>query len=175
MSDDKEKGSEEQGKAGDTASSKAVEPKTWEDSEVKKIIAERQEFKQKLREIEEAKQKADEQKAIEEGETKKILEQRTAELATERKQREALEEKAQKYEEQQTQMRVKALERIADKDLRAIAEKLPDLSDVVAFADKYESSQAGPATGKGAKKGAESNPLKRLPGETWTQYQRRVG
>ena len=176
MSDDKNKPDGEQGKPDGEPGKEVTPSKTYSEEEFKKVVAERQEVKEKLRKIEEEKKADAEKKALEEGKLKELLEAKNAELETERKARQEASSKAEKYEEQQKLLREQALSRIPDEQMRSIAGKLPDLSDVVAFADKYESeNRGGPANGKGAKKAAESNPLRRLPGESFTDYQRRVG
>jgi hypothetical protein len=89
--------------------------------------------------------KAAEAKALEDGKVKELLTLREQELEQERKAKAELELKAkqldeitQRREEEDKKLRTQALEKIQDKDLRAIAEKLPTTADVLQFVDKMD-------------------------------------
>jgi hypothetical protein len=120
---------------------KAADPKTFSEEEFKKVIAERDKAKERLRKIEEDEKKAAETKAIEEGRIKEVL------ASTEAKLVEA-EKKAKAYEESQAKLREKALANIKDVDMRKIAEKLPNVEDVVEFSEKVSNNKIRPFTDK---------------------------
>lgn len=127
------------------------------------------------REAEEKRQadvkKAEEEQARKRGEFETLLKQRDEELASERKRAQEALDKASKYEAEQLKIRESALSKIKDEDARAIAAKLPDVSDIVAFVEKLETKS--PYSGKGGQS-EKSDPNKALPGESYQQWQARL-
>lgn len=103
--------------------------------------------------------KAADAKAIEDGKSKELLAQKELELTQAKKEREELEKKATAYEAQQKKIRDGAIEKIKDPDLKKIAEKLPDVQDVVDFVDKLEKTKPGVYTGKSAGAGGNGKPV----------------
>jgi flagellin-like hook-associated protein FlgL len=104
--------------------------------------------------------KATEAKQLEDGKVKELLSTRETELEKIRKEKADLEARTKEleaiktaHEESQKKLRDAALERIKDADLKKIAEKLPAVEDVVAFADKV-AGKVNVHTGKNKAAGA---------------------
>ena len=139
--------------------------KTWQDAEVKEIIAGRDEQKKARREAEAA---LEAQKA--EADTlRKAREQDKADLAAERK-------KAESLDAEQKKLRESLLEGITDPDLKELATK--ETLSLEALMKLGKRQPVGPssarlpvATGKGTDYDQES---KRKPGETFQQWTDRV-
>ncbi len=124
----------------------------------------------------EEKRKADQRKAEEEqarkkGEFESLLKQRDEELASEKRRAQEALDKASKYEAEQVKIRESALSKIKDDAVRTIAAKLPEVSDIVAFVEKLETTS--PYSGKGGA-ADKDNPMKAKPGETYAQWQSRL-
>ena len=152
-------------KAEAEAGNKLDSQKTWPDDEVRKIIEERDKAKQKLRSIDEANKKSEEQKAIEEGKLKEVLADKEAKLA------EAL-KKAQAFEDQQKVFRDGLLSKITDTKLRAIAEEL-SIAKLQEFTESINSDKGNPFSAKGQSTTTKSD-FERLDKETWPEYQARM-
>jgi len=98
------------------------------DAEKKELIAQRDKLKAKLREIDEAKKKAEEDKAIEEGRLKEVLQSKEAELKELRTKMEAVETARQ-------ESRQRALDKVTDPDMKKFAEKMSDASEILDFVE----------------------------------------
>jgi hypothetical protein len=116
----------------DTKATEVAEPKTevkaQEDglqAELKKVIAERDKAKAKLREREEEDRKALEAKAIEEGKLKELLTARDAELSELKKYRESVEADRQAQ-------KARALEKVPE-SYRKFADKMSDAAEINEF------------------------------------------
>jgi hypothetical protein len=128
-------------------------PKNYSEEEFKKVIAERDKAKEKLRKIEEDEKKAQEQKAIEEGRIKEVLSATEAKLAT-------AEQKAKAYEEMQKDLRDKALSNIKDAEMRSAAEDITDLKKLIAFSEKVSKTKIEPYNAKSASTAGEPKQYK---------------
>ena len=162
MSDDINKGSEEPTKTVEPSGSTTT-TKTYSEEEFKKVIAERDKAKEKVRLIEEAEKKALEAKAIEEGKAKEMLAAKDAELAT-------VKAKAEAYEAMQEKLKKQALEKVPP-ELRHIAEKL-SAEDALEFADKLSTNKVKPFTEKGA---PHAEPQKFTSATEWERTLRSKG
>ncbi len=122
--------------AADAAKAKADaeanknQSKVYSEEEFKKLVAERDKAKEKLRARDEEDKKVADQKAIDEGRTKELLLQREQELLDVKK-------KNVVFEEQQAKLRQGLLDKITDPSLKALAEKLPEIADVQVFVDLH--------------------------------------
>lgn len=139
------------------------------------------EINDKLKELEAEKakraddeKKSREDKMLQEKQYKELLDQRAKELEEAKAEQAKLAEIARRYQEQQDKIRAEALLKIADEDLRKLAEKLPDPADVLAFANKITTQRDAPYSGKGAPPEKDANPLKRRPNESFVDWSQRV-
>jgi hypothetical protein len=121
---------------------KSQEHTSAAEAELKKVIAERDKAKAKLREREEEDRKAADAKTIEEGKIKELLASRDAEVAELKKYRDSVEA------ERQAQ-RVKVLEGIADPEVRKFAEKMSDAPEMLEFLKLVEEKKLTTHTSKG--------------------------
>lgn len=126
------------------------------------------------RERETAERQAKEAEMLEQKRFQELLQARDSELETLKKERDQLATKAQSFEQQEKKIREEALKRITDPDVKKLAEKLPEVSDVVAFVEKFESSKGSPFQGKPSSAGVDNNPLKPTKGESYQQWEARV-
>ena len=172
MSDDIKAAEEAKAKADAEAAKKALDEaskkgeKTWPDSEVKEIIAERDKAKERARKYDEEKKKAEEAKAIEEGKLKEVLAQKEARLAE-------VEAKAKVYEEQEKAQREELMAKIKDEGDKKIAAEL-SVGNLRLFVDKLD-PKAGPSGIKGARGSSDQdNPYVRRDGESYPTYQTRI-
>lgn len=97
--------------------------KQWTDDEVQKIISERDKSKNKLRNLEEASKKLEEQKLIEDGKLKELLAVRDTQIAE-------LQVKANQYDDDFKRLKEQSLNKIENEDLRNIVSKLNSIDDI---------------------------------------------
>jgi colicin import membrane protein len=122
-------------KADAEAAANATKMRTYSDEEFKKVVAERQEAKEKLRLLEEEKRKAADEKAKAEGKTAELLERSEKELSAIKAERDTLTADVAKYREKQEALKKSLLEKITDADLRTVGEKL-DVDALAILVDK---------------------------------------
>jgi hypothetical protein len=103
-----------------------AEPKTYEESYVKELIADRDKAKAKAREYAERDKKEAEAKAIEEGKLKELLAQKDVELTEARKVLEQIETARQAR-------RTEILDKIDNAELKSFAEKLTTTEEIEKF------------------------------------------
>jgi len=150
--------------------------KTYSEKDFKDVVQQRQELKAKLAAIEDAQKKADEEKKIGDGKINEVLKQREIELETIKKQLEEADKKAKAFEEQQGKIREQAISQLTDDKLKALASKLPGVDDVLEFVKIHTESKVttfDDKTKKAVGKDGES-PFKKLPNESFNQWQDRV-
>jgi len=111
------------------ADSQAKDTRTYSDEEFKKVIAERDKAKERLRLIDEDARKKIEAEQLEKGEAKKLLEQKETELAELRKTKES-------YEKQQATLRDSYINALPDEADRMAAKYIPDIAELKEFVDK---------------------------------------
>jgi hypothetical protein len=149
--------------------------KIYEESQMKEVIAGRDEAKRKLREREESDKKAADAKLIEDGRVAELLKQREAELKQEKQSRQALEIEATAFREQQKALRQQALDKITDVKIKAIAEKLPNTSDIIDLAELHTQNKIGVDGTKGRKgESGADDPKKLRAGENFDTYTKRL-
>lgn len=119
--------------------------KVFSDEDFKKLTEERDKAKEKLRQRDEADKKAEEEKAKAEGKFKELLEQREKELESAKKLAEELAGKATRADELEKTIREQHLTKIADPELRKMAESLAT-ENLVVFAEKI--TKVVPSSGK---------------------------
>jgi len=137
MSDDTEK------KADASSQQSSDKTKSYSEEEFKAVVAQRDEIKKKLRDIEEAERKVSEAKKVEDGKAKELLAEKEKLLEVANSQLENL-------KKNMDALRQELIGKIPDPELKALAEKLPDLADIQKLVEK--SQQKSPITfqGKGA-------------------------
>ena len=136
MSDDTEK------KADASSQQSSDKTKSYSEEEFKAVVAQRDEIKKKLRDIEEAERKVSEAKKVEDGRAKELLAEKEKLLEVANSQLEIL-------KKNMDALRQELIGKIPDPELKALAEKLPDLADIQKLVEK---SQKSPGTfeGRGA-------------------------
>lgn len=140
--------------------------KVWDNAEVQKIIAERQEAKERLRKIDEDTRKASEAKAVEEGRTKELLAEKEKELEQLRKFKESI-------DAEQSAIRQQALSKLTDED-REIAAEL-STAKLLAFVERQtKQTKTPPASVRGASTDAAESTVAFLPGESAEAYAARM-
>ena len=164
MSDDKQ-GSDEQQKEEESTSAKEATAKTYSEDEFKKVIAERQEAKEKARKYEEEKQKAEEEKAIADGKLADVL-------ATTKEENKALKAFKEAREEEDRAMREELIGKLSDDD-KEIATDIANLSKLRKFVDKQTQAQSL-NQGKGGKVDTSKDHLTPKPGESVFEYNNRI-
>ena len=126
MSDDNKVAEATETKVETKSQLETAQPKVYEESYVKELIADRDKAKAKAREYAELEKKAKEAKSIEDGNIKDVLAQREAELAEARKMLEVVETARQAR-------RTEVLSKITDPGLKEFAEKLSSAEEVERF------------------------------------------
>ena len=176
MSDDEKKAAEV---AAAKAEAEAAEKKAkqYSEEDFKAVVAQRQELKARLAAIEDAQKRADENKKVEEGKVKEVLAQRDAELDATKKQLEETSTKAKAFEDQQSKIREQAINKLTDDKLKALAGKLSNVDDVLEFVNIHTESKVATFADKSKKdvQDADKNPMVRRSGESFNEYQTRVG
>lgn len=162
-----EKAKAEEAKKAAEAAGKKSDDKTWSDDEVKKIIAERDKAKEKLRVQDEEKRKAEEAKAIEEGKLKEVLASKETLLAE-------VQAKLTAYQEAEKADRETLLSQIKDEGDKKIGSEL-STANLRLYVEKI-SKTSGPSEKRGALGGGDGDdsPYKRKSGETYQQYDARI-
>lgn len=122
----------------DAEAAAAITHKTYSEEEFKKVVAERQEakakmkeFESKIAEIEEAKKKAAEKDLTKD----QLIAQREQELAALKAEKETLVVEATKFREKQEALKKSLLEKITDADLKKFGEKL-DVDELSTYVEK---------------------------------------
>lgn len=141
-------------KATEVAEQKAEAPVQNEmQAELKKVIAERDKAKAKLREREEEDRKALEAKALEEGKLKELLTSKENELSELKKFKDSVEA------ERQAQ-RAKVLDSITDSGVKKFAEKMSDANEITEFLKIVEEKKLTTHTANSAKTAPEAPKFK---------------
>ena len=128
-------------KAKADAEASTNQPKMYPEEEVKKLIAERDKAKEKLRAREEEEKKAKEEAAVANGQAAELLKQRDAELAEAKKIVTAALEKEQK-------LRESLINKLSDDVDKSVASNIKDLDTLNAFVEK-QTKQPDPKTFNG--------------------------
>jgi hypothetical protein len=141
-------------------------PKTFEESEVKKIIEERDKAKAKLRKIDEDAKKAEEAAAIDRGEHEKVI-------ASQREELERLRKLEESYQAEQSAVRNAALAKLSDED-KEIANEL-STSKLLAFVERQvKQPKVPPASSKGSPVDGPEGSVDPLPNESHMAYEARM-
>lgn len=113
------------------AKKRAGQNKVWDNAEVQKIIAERQEAKDKLRKLELAEEKA-QAKAKKEADDKLIADGKTSELlTTTQAELSSTKQRLEAFIAKETLRREDAIKKLTKPETKALAEKLTDADDIL--------------------------------------------
>lgn len=135
------------------AQKQADAKRTYSDEEFKKLVAERDRAKERLRLIDEAAKKAEEDKKIQEGKAQELLAEKQLRL-------DELEAKAKAYEEQQGKLRDSLLGKLTDEADKIAGESIKDLDKLSRYVELRTQKQGGPFGGKGSGVPTEVKALK---------------
>ena len=155
---------------------KAKGLKLYSDEEMKESIRRRDEALKKLDKFEAEEKKSKEAKLLEEKKYEELVKTKSSELEREQLEKKSLAEKVKAYEEREQKERDELLATIKDDKDKEIASALPSVDLVRKFVEKIESQTGGPSTARGVKTATQdASPFKALEGESYTEYQRRLG
>jgi hypothetical protein len=146
-----EKAAEAAGKSAEAEAGTEAK-RSYSEEEFKKLVSERDKAKERLRLIDEAAKKAEEEKLVTEGKAKELLAQKEAELSD-------LKAKATAYEEQERTLRESMTAKLTDEADKLVAPKL-SVAELTKLVELRQQKQAGPYTGKGTAQADKPERLK---------------
>lgn len=155
-------------------SSQDVKPETVPYSRFKEINDKLKDMETRELKRAEDDRAAKEKKLLEEKKYHELLETKAKELEDAKAEQTKLAAIAKQFKEQQDSIREAALAKIADEDLRHVASKLEDPTDILVFASKLEQSRVPPSGAKLSQGEKDANPFQKREGESMADYQRRT-